>query len=105
MEVPVTLPTPLMLRDGAGLPDTDQTSEAELPLGIEDGDAKKEAIEGGATFETVTVTAVAVAGLPEVSVAVAVRLRLPAVAVVVFQETAYGGAVTAGPRLPPSSLN
>jgi hypothetical protein len=74
MEVPLTLPMPLMLSPGAGLPDTDHTSVVELPLGIEDGDAKKEAIDGGVTFETVTVTPVAVAELPEVSVAVAVRV-------------------------------
>src|SRR5437773_42809 len=43
--------------------------------------------------------------LPAGSRARAVRVWAASVAVVVFQETAYGAAVASAPRLAPSSLN
>src|SRR6267378_1828328 len=58
------------------------------------------------SFETVTVTAAAVAVLPAASRATAVSVCEPLLAVVVSQETAYGGAVVSStPRLAPSSRN
>ena len=54
---------------------------------------------------TVTVTAADVVVLPAASRATAVSVWLPLVAVVVFQVTAYGDAVSSAPRFAPSSLN
>ena len=53
----------------------------------------------------VTLTAAAVAWLPAASRATAVSVCVPMPVVAVFQETAYGAAVTSAPRLTPSSLN
>src|SRR5439155_4970281 len=56
-------------------------------------------------FTTITLTAAEVAVLPAASRAMALRLCEPLLAVVVFQETAYGATVTSAPRFVPSSLN
>src|SRR5437870_2928816 len=61
-------------------------------------------ITGGA-LSTVTLTAAVVAVLPAASRATAVKLWEPLATRVVFQEIAYGAAVTSAPRLTPSSLN
>ena len=60
---------------------------------------------GGVVSRTVTVTAEAVPWLPAASRATAVRVCVPTVALALFQATAYGAAVTSGPRFAPSSLN
>src|SRR5437899_7493795 len=59
----------------------------------------------GGALSTVTLTAAEVAVFPAASRATAVRVCAALVAVVVFQETAYGAVVTSAPRLDPSSLN
>src|SRR6266545_4752739 len=59
----------------------------------------------GGVLSTVTVTALLVAVLPAASRATAVRVWEPSPAMVVFQETLYGLAVSSTPRLAPSSLN
>src|SRR5213593_1686586 len=61
-------------------------------------------ITGGA-LSTVTLTALAGAVLPAASRAMAVKLWEPLATRVVFQEIAYGAAVTSAPKLTPSSLN
>src|SRR2546428_13124941 len=60
-------------------------------------------IVGGLT--TVTLTAVDVAVLPAASRATAVTVWDPLATRVVFQEMAYGAAVTSAPTFAPSSLN
>ena len=55
--------------------------------------------------DTVTETPLLVAVFPAASRAMAVRVWEPFVAVSVFQERAYGGAVISEPRFTPSSLN
>jgi len=62
-------------------------------------------VVSGAALLTVTLTAAEVVRLPAPSRATAVRVWLPLVAVVVFQETAYGTAVTSAARGTPSSMN
>ena len=62
-------------------------------------------VVSGTELFTVTVTAVAVAVLPAASRATAVSVCELLVAVVVFQDTEYGVAVSSAPRLAPSSLN
>src|SRR5437899_5872653 len=59
----------------------------------------------GGVLSTVTLTAAVVAVLPAVSRATAVKVWEPLAASVVFQEMAYGAAVTSAPRLTPSRLN
>src|SRR5207244_3526097 len=59
----------------------------------------------GGALSTVTLTAAEVAVFPAASRATAVRVCAALVAVVVFQESAYGAVVTSAPRLAPSSLN
>src|SRR5439155_25335475 len=61
-------------------------------------------ITGGA-LSTVTLTTLAGAVLPAASRAMAVKLWEPLATRVVFQEIAYGAAVTSAPRFAPSSLN
>src|SRR5207249_12102630 len=62
-------------------------------------------VVSGAALLTVTLTAAEVVRLPAPSRATAARVWLPLVAVVVFQETAYGTAVTSAARGTPSSMN
>jgi hypothetical protein len=62
-------------------------------------------VSGGGAFETVTVTEFEVNWRPSASRATAVRVCEPLLAVVVSQETEYGGLVSSAPRLEPSSLN
>src|SRR2546422_4803396 len=62
-------------------------------------------VVSGAALLTVTLTAAEVVRLPAPSRATAVRVWLPLVAVVVFQETAYGTAETSAIRVTPSSMN
>src|SRR5438445_11805335 len=61
-------------------------------------------VVSGAALLTVTLTAAEVVRLPAPSRATAVRVWLPLVALVVFQETAYGTAVTSAARGTPSSM-
>jgi hypothetical protein len=63
-----------MLSDGAGFPVTAQTRFVDVPLGIEEVEAKKDEMAGAVALKTVTPTGVAVPTLPEVSVAVAVSV-------------------------------
>src|SRR5213083_3738714 len=62
-------------------------------------------LRSGGALSTVTLTALAGAVLPAASRATAVKLWEPLATRVVFQEIAYGAAVTSAPRLTPSSLN
>src|SRR5436190_547487 len=59
----------------------------------------------GAALSTFTETAVEVVVLPAASRATAVKLCVPLVAVVLFQVTEYGLAVSSVLRFAPSSLN
>src|SRR4029077_8186061 len=60
---------------------------------------------GVVSFHTVTVTAALGAVLPAASRATAVSVCEPLLAVVVFQEAAYGAVVSSTPRLAPSRRN
>src|SRR5438552_611852 len=59
----------------------------------------------GGALSTVTLIAAAVVVFPAASRATAVKLCEPLLAVVVFQETAYGAVVSSAFKFTPSSLN
>src|SRR5437879_2641872 len=62
-------------------------------------------VGGVVSLNTVTVTAAEVVRLPAASRATAVSVCEPLLAVVVFQDTEYGAAVSSAPRLAPSNRN
>src|SRR5438046_1260543 len=60
---------------------------------------------GGLALETVTVTGAEAVRRPAASRATAVKVCGPLLALVVFHEVEYGGAVTSGPAFTPSTRN